>query len=397
MEEGRVLGRTTENALLMKPYIDYYRAHNISPVVQDVSDLNRHFERRSSLYRSLRIPPRYVHGRSVLEFGPGSGHNALYTEYLGPQRYLLVDANPRGIEETGALLRKMYPDERNYEIVHSLIEEFDSPERFDLVLAENLIAFRLDPATFTRRIARSVAEDGILVITCADAPSIMGEIGRRLIACRLVDASETQSERIDRLASTFAPHLKTLNGMSRSVKDWIYDDILFPFIGETFAIDDAITALEDQFDVLGSSPEFTTDMRWYKQLYGEQRNFNQNVAAAYLENMLNFLDYRITVPPHSTELGKAIRDVCRRIYRTMQQVEAGADAKPVDAVSDIRGLAALVESSPRTSLAFRELADVLEARSVDDPNQQLREFVSYFGRGTQYLSFVRRGSSLAAG
>mgnify|MGYP006176012067 CR=1 FL=1 len=47
--------------------------------------------RRDSLYRVLGLPPSFVRGRSVIEFGPGSGHNALFTASLAPARYVLVD------------------------------------------------------------------------------------------------------------------------------------------------------------------------------------------------------------------------------------------------------------------------------------------------------------------
>lgn len=375
----------------VRPFVDYYGAHNISPVAQDISDLARHFERRAALYRSLRIPPLYARGRSVIEFGPGSGYNALYTEHLGPRRYVMVDANARGLADTRALFARTYPEAQNYEIVESLIEEFESPERFDLVLAEGLVPFQLDPAAFIRHIARSFGEGGILVLTCADAPSIMGEIGRRLIAHRLGRRDVPDAERVKLLAPVFGPHLATLSGMSRSVDDWIYDNVLIPFVGKTFGIDEAIAALGGEFDVYGSSPEFVVDLRWYKQLYGEHRRFNENAAQTYLENMLNFLDYRVTLPAHDAELGVAIRDLCRRIYVTMQQIEAGAETRSArEAAPAIRELAALAAVSPCTARALDELARVLEADRLDDPNVHLPEFAAYFGRGMQYLSFVRR-------
>jgi SAM-dependent methyltransferase len=375
----------------MRPFVDYYGARNISPVAQDISDVGRHFERRASLYRSLGIPPLYVRGRSVIEFGPGSGYNALYTAYLDPSRYLMVDANPRGVNETRALLAARYPGAANHELVHSLIEEFDSGERFDLVLAEGLIPFQMNPAAFAEQIARFAGPRAILVVTCADAPSIIGEIGRRLIAYRVAGRELPEDERLRRLVPLFGPHLKTLTGMSRSVEDWIEDNVLIPFVGKTFGIDEAVAALGDSFDVYGSSPQFTTDLRWYKQLYGEERRFNERTATAYLENMMNFLDCRVTLPPHDAALGVSIRDLCRRIYQAMQTLEAGDGQEPAGDVAPlVRELAGLAERSPRTARALEELADALEIDPVSGVGERLNEFVSFFGRGMQYLSFIRR-------
>ena len=81
-------------------FVGFYESNNISPVSQDISDLNRHFQRRESLFRSLGLVPTFVRGIKVLEFGPGSGHNALYTASLSPEQYELVDGNLKGAQET---------------------------------------------------------------------------------------------------------------------------------------------------------------------------------------------------------------------------------------------------------------------------------------------------------
>ena len=81
-------------------FVTFYLANQISPVSQDISDLEKHFQRRDSLFRSLGIPPSFVKGSSVIEFGPGSGHNAVFTASLSPGTYFLVDGNELGLKET---------------------------------------------------------------------------------------------------------------------------------------------------------------------------------------------------------------------------------------------------------------------------------------------------------
>src|SRR5436190_1477044 len=83
----------------MTSLLDFYRQHGISPVAQDISDLPAHFARRAALYRSLGLPPMAVHGKWVLEIGPGSGDNAVYTESLRPDNYVLLEPNERGADE----------------------------------------------------------------------------------------------------------------------------------------------------------------------------------------------------------------------------------------------------------------------------------------------------------
>ena len=54
----------------------------------------------------MGIVPAFVENRSVLEFGPGSGHNAIYTASLSPGTYELVEGNPKGVTDTRERLAK---------------------------------------------------------------------------------------------------------------------------------------------------------------------------------------------------------------------------------------------------------------------------------------------------
>ena len=51
-------------------FVEWYSAMGISPVSQDIEDLDRHFERREGLVRSLGLVPAWIGGRRLLEFGP---------------------------------------------------------------------------------------------------------------------------------------------------------------------------------------------------------------------------------------------------------------------------------------------------------------------------------------
>lgn len=370
-----------------RPLVDYYTAQNISPVAQDVTR-ETHFQQRESLYRSLGIPPLYVRGRRLVEVGPGSGHHAMYTASLGPSRYVLVDGNPRGISDC----RERFASTDFVDVVQSFVEDYEPGEPFDLVLAEGIVTFQYDPAAFTRTIARWTRANGILVITTADAASFMGDIGRRLLADRIAPPAIPIAQRLEMLRPVFAPQLAMLDGMSRPVDDWLYDNVLQPMLGKTFGIDEAIAALDCAFDIYGSSPEFVLDWRWYKKLAGEDRAFNARALEAYYANILNFLDYRVTLPAHDAKYGRSLLSASNQIYLQMQKIESGDGAVTVStAVPYLQTLCDLVgDHSPRTSAALRELVAFLVSDAPGDPNAHLGEFATYFGRGQQYLSFIRR-------
>jgi SAM-dependent methyltransferase len=369
----------------MRPFVDYYRTNDISPVTQNL-DL-RHTSRRDSLYRLLGLAPSLVRGKSVLEFGPGSGHNSAYTASLGPARFVLVDANPRGLRETAENLAPYTAVD--IEIVDTLIESFATDERFDIVLAENLIPTQHDPAAFLQRIAAFAAPGGIVVCTTTDATSIFAESGRRALAHRFAPIELPLEERVARLRPVFAPHVATLEGMSRTLDHWILDNVTQPFFGSLFSAVEAIEALDGAFDAYGGSPHVVVDWRWYKDLIGDARRFNERAIEAYESQALNLLDMRATFPAHDAGFGRELMAAAGDLFREIQTREiertAGDPAAYRAAIERVRTLVA--GPAPHTAEAIAELLAQLDGESLGADHAA--NFAAFWGRGTQYLSFIR--------
>lgn len=376
----------------MRPFVDFYRANNISPVAQDISDLKRHFARRAALYRHLGLVPGWIKGRKVVEFGPGSGHNALYTASLAPARYLLVDGNPAGLTEAEALLAAS-PAADRIETVEALIEDFDTPERFDLVLCEGTVPFQIEPGNFTRRLARFAAPGGVVVITCVDGVSMLAETLRRLIALLAVAPELTPRQKLAELLPIFTPHLKTLKGMSRSPEDWIYDQMLQPLVGRLFSIADAIDALAPEFTLQGTSPHFATDWRWYKDMHGAAPNASDVGRAAYFEQLHNFLDYRVAGPARAAATNRTLLANASRLFTLMQDVAAGADATALDGIGGILAeISADRDLAPETAAALGDFRAAFDHRQKTGRFGDFGCFAAWFGRGQQYASFIRDGA-----
>ena len=68
-------------------HLEFYEENNISPVRQDITNLERHIQRRSSLYEQLGLPSLLFRDKKILEVGPGSGHNSLYVASCMPNKY----------------------------------------------------------------------------------------------------------------------------------------------------------------------------------------------------------------------------------------------------------------------------------------------------------------------
>lgn len=375
-------------------YVDFYKRLGISPVAQDVSDLPRHFGRRDSLYRFLGIPAALVAGRSVIEFGPGSGHNALFTASLKPNRYVLVDGNPVGVAETRANLARHGFSAEGIEVVESMFEDFDAAERFDIVLAEGFLAPHSDaPTRLLRHLSRFAAPGGILVITTVTPASLLSEMVRRLMRSRLIAPDAPASEQMALMRPILEPHLATLSGMSRSVEDWLLDNIIQPVRPDgLLTIPQAIDTLSDDFDAYGSSPSFTTDLRWYKTVHGGRRGFNERMIECYFRRLETMVDCRFSPPDHEEETGRTLEGLCKDVWDLMAATEA--TGKRLDAPERVAGLLvpiadALRHRLPETAAALDEVSEVFTGHRSE---AELRLFPAFWGRGQQYLSLIRRDS-----
>jgi hypothetical protein len=379
------------SGLEQKPFLGFYGRLGISPVRQDIRNLPKHFSRRSALYRQLGLAPALLKGKSLLEFGPGSGHNAVFTTSLNPKQYVLVDGNPSAVEQTKNLLRDYYPD-RKHDVQSCLMEDFSWDDKFDVVFCEGLIPTQRDPALFSRQVASFVDSQGLLVITCMDAVSLLSESIRQIVTRLIVSPGAPLDDQVRLLLDVFSSHLDTLRGMSRKTSDWVLDVLIHPWVGPLFSIQEAIDALDDEFDFYGSSPDFVSDWRWYKDIWLEQAEYNRLARDSYKANLHSFLDYRYLHEPREAGENDKLQECCERF-----RVLAGSHP-PVDKQLLLRksmeNLDALIQEtsrfSPQTAACLEDAHRCLDAFAKTGELGDFGSFTSFWGRGQQYLSFIRR-------
>lgn len=382
--------------------VEFYRRHGISPVGQDISNLETHFTRRGALYRHLGLLPEMFHGRSVVEIGPGSGFNSVFTASLGPRRYVLVEGNPRGVADIDRLFTQ-YGLRDRIEIVPALVEDYAPDEPFEFVLCEGMLALAgvPDPVALMRQVARLVAPGGVLVITTIDALSDFAETLRRLFAHLLLDPEAPLAEQSARLTPVFGPHLATLAGMSRPHNDWVVDNLLNPAsIGPYLSIPEAVAGLGDDFEVYGTSPRFLTDWRWYKDIVPGATRYNVLAVEQYWQHAHNLLDHRRLFPARAAEdnqrLYAAAIDV-RDLIRAFETTRDRAIVTMIQArLADMAGM--LAAFSDDIAGAVLEARDLLAGGHPDaDTVARATRFGPWFGRGQQYLSLHRSRAAGAPG
>ena len=376
----------------VRAYVDFYREEEISPVAQDISDLGRHFQRRQALYRHLVIPPGLVAGKSVIEFGPGSGHNALYTTSLKPSRYVLVDGNPIALERSKALLAQRPTGGGCHELVESQIEDLRTDERFDLVLCEGVLSWQFDSSGLLRKVAGLAKPGGLVVITCMDNVGFFAEALRRVVATTILQPGGTTADDVAALLPVFGPQLDTVPGMSRSHEDWILDNILFAYHGRAFSIGAAIEAPDPDFEAFGTSPQFLVDTRWYKNIHGDSRNYNQRALDLYHQSLHNHIDGRLTFPPRPAAANLELLGECDAVFELEELFRQNrSPATLAEIIERSRKIGKTVRTfSSNTADALNDLVTLIDAGPATPP-VEFGRFGEWFGQGQQYLSFVRAG------
>ncbi|ADU62973.1 MAG: class I SAM-dependent methyltransferase [Pseudodesulfovibrio sp.] len=372
-----------------RPFLDYYQENSISPVSQDISNLQAHFARREALYRHLGIIPSFLRGLTILEFGPGSGHNALYTASLSPKRYVLVDGNPTGLEETRKNLQAAKTD---VVVVESLIESFSTDERFDMVMCEGVLPWQKDPESMLRKVAEFVAPGGLLVVSCNNEISALSESLRRLQARLIIDKSLPLLDQAEQLKPVFRQDLESLNGMSRPHQDWILDQILQPFIGRCLTLENTIAALDDDYNTYCTSPHFLLDWAWYKEVPLRRMPANEFAISTIRRNNHNFLDYRVQLDPREEEGNILLDTLARQITEDGLLFETTGETTYLKSVrAKLSELVVQARTfSPVTAESLDNFCQGLGAWLDTGSFPELTAFKPLFGRGQQYISLIRK-------
>jgi len=374
--------------------IEFYKQHKISPVRQDIGDLDKHFERRAALYRHLGILPAFIRGKKVLEVGPGSGFNSLYTSSLQPSAYVLVEGNPTGVEDLHTLFSEYPALSKNIRIAPVLLDDYDEDDQFDFVFCEGVLSSEPTPTSTLKGLTKFVAPQGTLVITSEDSVSLFPLTLRRLFAQVILDPTETLDGQVAKLLPVFGPHLSRLLGMSRRHDDWIVDNLINPAIlGELLSLPEAISVIEDEFDIYATSPHFLSDWRWYKVITAKGQSLNRLAINQYWQNIHNFLDHRAVFPPRAEDQNRQLHDLCSSVRGKISLFENSRDVRALpDIVNMLGQVVGLVqEFSVKLADALKEAQSLLADYPVDQRAlADSSKFGGLFARAQQYLSFSRR-------
>lgn len=211
------------------PYIEFYSKYNISPVSQDIQNLELHINRRKRLYQLLGICPQVFKGAHILEVGAGSGYNTLVFLLLGA-RVDIVEPNSKGREVARGLFEKYSVRKDSYHIYKTTLERYEQDKKYDFVIAEGFLPFigKIAQQEVVANLKKYVNKGGYIITTATCEMSYFFEDLRRILGNILIAKIDSFEEQTKLLVDAFEKHLKTLRGVSRPIVDWVRDVILNP-------------------------------------------------------------------------------------------------------------------------------------------------------------------------
>lgn len=375
-------------------FLQYYGEHNISPVRQDISDIELHYERRKKLYRQCGIPTITFKNVEILEVGPGGGYNTLAFFHWDIEHIDLVEANPAGREDMQRLFLEYDIPVNRYNIFPCKIEDFQTEKKYDMIIAEGFLPNIYNQQEVINKLKSLATKNGIVVITCSDDVSYFVEIMKRLVGVSLTGNMTEYNQKVEYLTNFFSPQLSKLKGVSRSPKDWVQDQILNPVVvnGTELTMARAITYFGDEFDVLATSPRMFTDYSWYKDVWYDYKKsykeqFNRKRMSLLMANMPEII--------LSSEQAGILVKYFEHIKKLESEYEETRNLEKVGKIiEEMDSMDELLQKDfcDEFVSVFHEIKEVLLCilRKEDIHMEKYPHFFSAFGRTMQYMSFVKK-------
>lgn len=314
-------------------------------------------------------------------------------EWGGNNKIELVEANPKGIEDMKNLFNQEKISTNRYKIHECKIEEFINKKKYDIIIAEGFIHAISNAKEVIEKLCDMLKEGGIVVITCMDKFGMFVEEIKRLVVNVVTKDINDYDEKVIEYTKFFEPQFSKLKGMSRSVEDWVKDDMLNPaFYNECIlSIGDAINIFPKDFYILGTSQKIFTDYSWYKDLnYNERKNLLKQFHMKQHNFMLAEEDETL-MPEEKNKSLCNILSVLRENTKLYEETKEKMLIKNViDSLNKMLNFKEYFNA--KLYLFIKETIDILE-RLLNDEIIDYSIYKAFYyavGRTQQYLSMVKK-------
>ena len=375
--------------------LKFYIDNNISPVHQDISDLEKHFQVRSSLYRLLGLPSHFFRSQNILEVAAGSGHNSLFISSLIPNSYDICEPNPIAVQDIKNLYNDLSIPHTRPRIFTQRLEDFLEEESYDIVICEGWLGgLKKYEQDMLKKLARFVVKDGILILTFFPPIGGISSFLRRLMAFRIISIDDDINSQTEILCSAFSSHLNTLSSISRTHQHWLQDCLLNPhiYVGP-LSPNICFDVLGNEFAIYNSVPKLAHDWRWYKSLYGNSREFNLQFLKSYDAACHNLIDYRFVYNNRDINDNRKLESLCFDLIKNAKRYDtSGYSAYKEHIAAILKSIIDNIDCAElrETTTALSEAAALLECQHISpEAIANMKYFSSLFGREQCYMSFIR--------
>lgn len=379
-------------------YLEYYGKHKISPVRQNLSNFPEFLKKREKLYRQLGMPTMLFHKKDILEVGPGSGFNTLaFFQWMGEDNKIeLVEANPKGIADMKTLFEQKGIATDRYEIHECTIENFINKKKYDIIIAEGFIHAISNAQEIVQKLCTMLKDGGVIVITCIDKFGIFVEEVKRFIANITIKDIDDYDKKVIAYTKFFEPQFSKLKGMSRSVEDWVKDNMLSPvfYSNDIWSISDSINMFSEDFYILGTSQKIFTDYSWYKDLDYNER---ESIIKQFRRKQHNFMLADGGGEEETLISEEENYELCNILSIFRENIKKYEKTKEKFLIEEVIGnLNKLLKFeeyfNAKLSLFIKETIDILKKLLKNEAVDYhvYKEFYYAIGRAQQYLSMVKK-------
>ena len=385
--------------------LKYYSEQGIIPVHQNMpdSDFQNFKFQRMALYSNLGIQMSLLRGKSILEFGPGTGDNSRVLSEFHPEVLDLVDGNSSSRDsilkyiEDGKLPHHFtnfyFCDARNYSLTMRNKTDEVLENGYDLVVCEGIINGNTDPANFLESVQSLVRPGGMLVITLVSAWGVLDQALRRLYKPAVEAKFSSYNDQVECCSKIFSGHLRHLS-TTKPIEDWVQDSILHP-INENyiFSIPEALEVLGERYVAISSSPRFFTDFRWHKSLKFKSDKTNLHFLNEFDRIQPMLLDDRFqnvrdvelfTGVTDIDEVDKIVREIWNvscQIWESNSYIRLPEIELLLDQMKEITR-----DTLPELYNSINEFMSALPKIANGNFDIDLPIFEKWWGRGLIYLS-----------
>ena len=192
----------------------------------------------------------------------------------------------------------------------------------------------------------------------------------------------------------FATHLSQLGTNTRSIEDWVLDNIINSFYKDrsNFSLLDAARELSD-FEFQSSVPTFLFDLSWYKNYIFDHSKSMENLKYQWPLFESYLLDWRVEREKLLLLSVEACQEISRLIEIAFDEVfmvlnEGPSEDKVANVLIALHKLRNILPPAfNETKNSITDFLAFLESNSRLD--YKFKDFESWWGRGQQYISFRR--------